>query len=252
MIRCYVEYHPMDWGLSANHNIIIYDIEPAWQAEIQQILDQSQILPLEKLDPLVRYSMACPAFPTCGLAIAESERALPGITERIRTLLAKLGMEKEHFVIRMTGCPNGCARPYMAELGFVGSLPKVYQVWLGGTPDQTKLARPYTDKLAIADLEAFLEPLFVYFKENRHQEESFGLFCDRVGFEALREFSKNYQRGSDQEEKPRKHRHRIGVPEEVYYKLKEASAQQGRPMSQIVTEALREFFGSDDSVSQDS
>ena len=75
--------------------------------------------------------MACPALPTCGLAITESERAIPGILERIRALLDKLGLQNEHFVVRMTGCPNGCARPYMAELGFVGSAPESYQVWLG-------------------------------------------------------------------------------------------------------------------------
>ncbi len=83
--------------------------------------------------------MACPAWPTCGLAITESERILPQVIERIRALLNRLGLSKEQFVIRMTGCPNGCARPYMAELGFVGSAPNSYQLWLGGTADQTRL-----------------------------------------------------------------------------------------------------------------
>ena len=96
---------------------------------------------------------------------------------------------KQSLVIRMTGCPNGCARPYMAELGFVGSAPDTYQIWLGGTPNQTRLAQAYTDKLSIADLENFLEPLFVYFKQERQEDESFGEFCHRLGFEALRQFS---------------------------------------------------------------
>lgn len=78
--------------------------------------------------------MACPALPTCGLAITESERVFPSVLARIDALLAKLGMADETFVIRMTGCPNGCARPYMAELGFVGESPDVYQVWLGVIP----------------------------------------------------------------------------------------------------------------------
>ncbi|MHC5831539.1 MAG: sulfite reductase, ferredoxin dependent, partial [Nostoc sp.] len=92
-----------------------------------------------KIEPLVRYAMACPALPTCGLAITESERAIPGILERVRALLDKIGLQNEHFVVRMTGCPNGCARPYLAELAFVGSAPESYQLWLGGSPNQTRL-----------------------------------------------------------------------------------------------------------------
>ena len=89
--------------------------------------------------------------------MTESERALPGILGQIRLLLDKVGLEQEHPVVRMTGCPNGCARPYMAELGFVGSAPDAYQIWLGGSPNQTRLAKTYIDKLHINDLEAELE-----------------------------------------------------------------------------------------------
>ena len=122
--------------LTANHNIILYEIAPADQAEIQAILDRCGIQPETQIDPLTRYAMACPALPTCGLAIAESERVIPSILDRLRALMNKLGLVNEHFVVRMTGCPNGCARPYMAELGFVGSLPNTYQIWLGGSPNQ--------------------------------------------------------------------------------------------------------------------
>ncbi|MGB3693607.1 MAG: sulfite reductase, ferredoxin dependent [Spirulinaceae cyanobacterium] len=237
-----IEQYELPMRLTANHNIILYEIEPACQENIQQILQQHGVVSPDKIDPLVRYSMACPALPTCGLAITESERALPSIIQRIRTLLNKLGMEKEHFVIRMTGCPNGCARPYMAELGFVGSAPETYQIWLGGTPNQTKLARPFVDKLSIEKLEAFLEPLFVYFKQFRKLEESFGEFCNRVGFDALREFSATYDLGSYQPPKASKKRHRIGVPESMYDKLKATSVAQGKPMSQIVTEALEAYL----------
>jgi sulfite reductase (ferredoxin) len=168
--------------LTANHNIIIYDIEPKQQKAIEKVLEQHGVqITAEGIEPLVRYSMACPALPTCGLAITESERVLPGMLDQIRALLNKLGLEKEHFVVRMTGCPNGCARPYMAELGFVGSSPEAYQVWLGGSPAQTRLAQPYVDRMSAHDLESFLEPIFVYFKQDRQAGESFGDFCDRVG-----------------------------------------------------------------------
>jgi sulfite reductase (ferredoxin) (EC 1.8.7.1) len=102
--------------------------------------------------------------------------------------LTKVGLENEHFVVRMTGCPNGCARPYMAELGFVGSSPESYQIWLGGSPAQTRLAKPIEEKLDVNDFEAFLEPIFVYFKQKRQLSESFGDFCDRVGLESIRQF----------------------------------------------------------------
>jgi sulfite reductase (ferredoxin) len=88
-------------------------------------------------------------------------------------------------VIRMTGCPNGCARPYLAELAFVGSFPESYQVWLGGAANQTRLAKPYTDKMHINDLETFLTPIFRYFKQDRQTGEGFGDFCDRVGFDKI-------------------------------------------------------------------
>lgn len=235
--------------LTSNCNLIIYEIEPLEQEAIDEILQQHGIITNpEEIDPLLRYAMACPALPTCGLAITESERAIPGILARIRTLLNQLGLEQEQFVIRMTGCPNGCARPYMAELGFVGIAPNTYQVWLGGTPNQTQLARTYIDKLELADLESFFEPLFVCFKQDKTDGESFGSFCARVGFDRLREFSENYELGSYKNPaKParnRKNQHRVGVPDEIFARLKQTSAAIGKPMNQIVAEALEVYLAS--------
>ena len=102
------------------------------------------------IDGIDRFSMACPALPLCGLAISEAERGLPDVNKRIRALLNRLGFdESEQFVVRMTGCPNGCSRPYMAELGFVGDGPNSYQLWLGGTPSQTRLAEPFMERMKI-------------------------------------------------------------------------------------------------------
>jgi sulfite reductase (ferredoxin) len=152
----------------------------------------------------------------------------------------------------MTGCPNGCARPYMAELGFVGSAPGKYQIWLGGTPDQTKLAQPYEQKMPIDELESFFEPIFVYFKRDRASDESFGVFCDRVGFDAIRQFSADYKLGSYMEEtttttttakrKFRKNQKRVSVPDELFPRLKEAAQSEGRPMNQIIADALNDYF----------
>ena len=187
-LREIVQQFALPIRLTPHHNVILYEIEPDKQQAIEQILVGYGIqADPSTLNPLVRYSMACPALPTCGLATTESERVMPSVLKRIEVLLDKVGLEQEHFVVRMTGCPNGCARPYMAELAFVGSAPESYQVWLGGSSNQTRLAQTYLEKMHLNDLEAELEPVFVYFKQSRQLDEKFGDFCDRVGLEAIRD-----------------------------------------------------------------
>jgi sulfite reductase (ferredoxin) len=186
-LREIVEKFNLPMRLTPHQNALLYEIAPENKAEIIAILDRYGIVSdPNKIDSLERISMACPALPTCGLAITESERIMPSFIERIRALLDKVGLPDEHFVTRMTGCPNGCARPYMAELGFVGSSTESYQVWLGGCPNQTRLAKPFVERMHANDLESLLEPIFVYFKKSKKKKESFGDFCDRVGFDALR------------------------------------------------------------------
>jgi sulfite reductase (ferredoxin) len=237
-LRQVIEQYQLPMRLTANHNILLYEIDPKDQEAIAKLLENHGIVTdPNKIDTLVRYSMACPALPTCSLAVTESERAIPSINARIRKLLQKVGLGDESIVIRMTGCPNGCARPYMAEIGFVGIVPETYQIWLGGTPNQTQLARAYTDKLNVNQLESFFEPLFVYFKQDRKPQESFGEFCDRVGFESLREFSASYQPIQE-----RKNQRRVSVPDGTFEKLKAASLAEKRPMNQIVEEALTAYF----------
>jgi sulfite reductase (ferredoxin) len=193
-LREIVQQFNLPMRLTPHQNLILYNIEPHIKQAIAEILTRCNVqADPDAINPLIRYAMACPALPTCGLAITESERVIPSIIQRIQNLLNKLGLEKEHFVIRMTGCPNGCARPYMAELSFVGNAPESYQVWLGGSPNQTRLAQAYIDKLHINDLERQLEPIFVYFKQSRQPGESFGDFCSRVGFDAINEFAANHQ-----------------------------------------------------------
>lgn len=245
-----IEKYELPTRLTANHNIILYEIDTQWQEDISQIFINHGIeINPENINHLTRYSMACPALPTCGLATTESERILPSILERIDLLLAQLGIGEENIVIRMTGCPNGCARPYMAELGFVGDSPNVYQIWLGGCPNQTRLARAYVDKLNIANLEKFLEPLLVFFRDSKENNETFGDFCNRVDFDALRTFADQYKPSKKKvmkkgEKQPRKKRneHRISVNEEWYQKLKTVSSEQKKGMNQIVSEALSAYF----------
>ncbi len=231
--------------LTPNQNLVFYDIAPVDQGKIQSILNQHGVESETAIDPLVRGAMACPALPTCGLAIAESERVIPSILTRLRKLLDRLGLADEHFVVRMTGCPNGCARPYLAEVGFVGITPETYQLWLAGCPNQTRLARTYLEKLPIQDLEVTLEPLLVYFKQDRKPSESFGDFCHRVGFEALRQFAQTYVPGksikSAKASKPSARR-RLDVREDVYLQLKDLAEQQGKSLTQMATEAIAAYL----------
>ncbi|MFL0605222.1 sulfite reductase, ferredoxin dependent [Cylindrospermopsis raciborskii] len=240
-LRTIVEQFDLPMRLTPNQNLIFYDIVPKDRQTIQAILERSGVITNpQTISTLTRYAMACPALPTCGLAITESERAIPGILERIRTLLDKVGLQKEHFVVRMTGCPNGCARPYMAELGFVGSAPESYQVWLGGSPDQTRLAQPIIEKLHHNSIESFLEPIFVFFKKSRQAKESFGDFCDRVGLDAIREFSASYK--PEEVVSTSKYRHRVSLQDDIYLQLKQTSERVNKPMTQLVNEALATYL----------
>jgi sulfite reductase (NADPH) hemoprotein beta-component len=125
-------------------------------------------------------AMACPALPTCGLALAESERMLPGLIDRIEKLCGDLGLGGEEIIIRSTGCPNGCARPYMAEIAFVGKAPGRYQLWLGGNESGTRLNRIWKDVVKDSEVENELRPLLSRFATERNASERFGDWAARV------------------------------------------------------------------------
>ncbi|MDX2229607.1 MAG: sulfite reductase, ferredoxin dependent [Leptolyngbyaceae cyanobacterium bins.349] len=252
-LREIIQTYNLPMRLTPSQNVLLYDIDPADQAAIQQILDRCGVQRPAAIDPLVRDAMACPALPTCGLATTESERAIPGILERIRALLTKVGLDGEHFIIRMTGCPNGCARPYLAELAFVGTGPGMYQVWVGASPNQDRLANVYLEKMHVDTLETTLEPVFALFKTARHTGERFGDFCDRVGVEAIQAFAATYQLGDFAtvlQEDPAtvsqaaaaKVRRRVTVREDVYARLQETALKQGKPLSQLATEAIAAYL----------
>jgi sulfite reductase (NADPH) hemoprotein beta-component len=124
--------------------------------------------------------MACPSLPTCGLGLAESERYLPGLLDRLEKLLGEVGLGGEEIIIRSTGCPNGCARPYMAEIAFVGKAPGRYQVWLGGNTAGTRLNRIWKEVMKDTDIETELRPVLTRYAAERGNGERFGDWCDRV------------------------------------------------------------------------
>jgi len=178
--------------MSPTQSVLIRDIDPKDKEDIDDILREHGILPIEQVDPLARLSMACPALPLCGLAQTEAERRMPNFIERMRDLLNKMDLPDEEVLMRMTGCPNGCARPYMAELAFVGDGFNSYQVWFGGSPVLTRTSWPYMARMKEKDLEKTLEPVFAMFKEQRQMYEAFGDFTHRVGAEKIEAFCKEY------------------------------------------------------------
>jgi sulfite reductase (ferredoxin) len=137
--------------------------------------------------------MACVAWPTCGLSITEAERALPNVIDQMEVELAKLGLSSEAFTVRMTGCPNGCARPYNSDIGLIGKAAGKYTVSVGGRLLGNRLNFIYKDSVPEAEVVSELTPLFVYFKQERHKGESFGDFCARKGQENLLAWSESFQ-----------------------------------------------------------
>ena len=169
-----------EFRLSANQNIILANIAEAGKAGINGLLAAHGVKTHNQASVLHAASMACPALPTCGLALAESERMLPGLIDRIEKLCGEVGLAGQEIIIRSTGCPNGCARPYMAEIAFVGKTPGRYQVWLGGNAAGTRLNRVWRDVVKDADMENELRPVLARYVQGRQPGERFGDFCERV------------------------------------------------------------------------
>jgi sulfite reductase (NADPH) hemoprotein beta-component len=170
----------IEFRLSANQNMILANANHEEKVAITALLAKHGVKIENQTSVLHAASMACPALPTCGLALAESERMLPGLIDRIEKLCGDLGLGGEEIIIRSTGCPNGCARPYMAELAFVGKAPGRYQVWLGGNSSGTRLNRVWKDVVKDPDIENELRPVLVRFVKERNSSERFGDWCDRV------------------------------------------------------------------------
>ena len=169
--------------LTPNQNLVIADVTPDRRRAIDALLAQfslAQFSPAQ-VSALRRNAIACVALPTCGLALAESERYLPDLITALDGEIARHGLAGEAITIRMTGCPNGCARPYLAEIGLVGTGPGRYNLYLGGAFDGTRLSKLYRKEIAHAEIVAALAPLFAVFARDRLAGEHFGDFVIRAG-----------------------------------------------------------------------
>ena len=173
-------FQNIEFRLTANQNLILANVSETDKHPINMLLAAYGVKTENQTSVVKAAAMACPSMPTCGLGLAESERALPGMLDRLEALLAEAGLAGEEIIIRSTGCPNGCARPYMAEIAFVGKAPGRYQVWLGGDTTGTRLNRVWKDVIKEADLETEFRPVFTRFAQERVVGERFGDWCQRV------------------------------------------------------------------------
>lgn len=179
--------------LTGQQNILLTDLDETQRAPLEALLAEYGISSDPQAARTARFAMACPALPTCGLALAEAERVLPDVVREIEAELIDLGLGSVPLSIRMTGCPNGCARPYMGDIGIVGRTKDVYNVYIGGDWANTRLNTLYAPLVRLHDLAATIRPLLRLWRDERLPEETFGDFCNRVGIEQLQARVKEQQ-----------------------------------------------------------
>jgi sulfite reductase (ferredoxin) len=186
-LRAIVERFRPGVRLTPLQDVLLCDLDEKDRPELETMLRQHGIRRSEDVAPIRRYSMACPAIPTCGLAISEAERALPGVIDELEVELKRLGLGDETISMRMTGCPNGCVRPYQSDIGLVGRSGDKYTLFVGGHVLGHRMNFALKDLLPRAEVVPTLVPVLENFKAERQNGEGFGDFCQRLGLEKLQE-----------------------------------------------------------------
>lgn len=181
-LKAIAAVHKGDFRLTPNQNLIIGKIDEADRPEIEALLTEYGLLDQNDQTGLRLNAMSCVALPTCGLALAESERLLPEIVDTLEGTIKTVGLEKDTISIRITGCPNGCARPYLAEIGIVGRSPGKYNLYLGGKHDGTRLNKKYKDSIATEDMLQELSVIIERYAKEREEGEAFSDFVVRTDY----------------------------------------------------------------------
>ncbi len=179
-LRTIVEHTDCRVILTPDQSLLLADLDDKQVAYVEKTLREHGVKLVQELTGVRRYSMACPALPTCGLALAESERYLPQVIDELEVVFEKLGLSDEPLTVRSTGCPNGCARPYTADIAFVGRKPEVYDIYVGGRLAGDRMAELYAENVEAARLVPTLQPLIEAWARGRRGDESFGDFYHRV------------------------------------------------------------------------
>ena len=185
-LRTIVQRFQPELRFTPGQDVLLCNLDGAALPAVEALLAEHGVARPEQLSNMRKHSLACPAIPTCGLAISESERALPAILDELEALLREMGLEQETLSVRMTGCPNGCARPYQSDVGLVGRSGDKYTVFVGGRVRGDRLNFELKDLVPRGQIVTTLRPVLLRFKEERQPGEVFGDYCHRVGSECLR------------------------------------------------------------------
>ena len=188
-LRTLLQKYPLDVHLTALQGLILCGIAAEDRDDIDRILREHGIKSADELSLTRRYSIGCPALPTCGLAVTESERVMPGLIDQLDQALDSLNLQNERIALHMTGCPNGCARPYASDIGVVGKSVGTYSIFLGGNVMGTRLNFLFQDLVPFEEVVPTLQPLLASFAADRQNGESFGDYCHRVGKDGLEKIS---------------------------------------------------------------
>jgi len=180
-LRAIAREHRGAFALTTNQNVAIAGIAPTERSTIEALLREHGIENETNTTALRRGSIACVALPTCGLAMAEAERYLPSLIDKLDQIVRSVGLEEAPLTIRMSGCPNGCSRPYLAEIALVGKAPGRYNVYLGASAAGDRLNTLYRENLSEPQILDVLRPLLAQYAAERHAGERFGDFVVRIG-----------------------------------------------------------------------
>lgn len=180
-LREIAKIHSGDFRLTANQNLIIANVSSQKKKQINELIEQYGLTDGKHYTALRRSSLACVAFPTCSLAMAEAERYLPVLLDKIEVIVDENGLRNEEITIRMTGCPNGCARHALAEIGFIGKAPGKYNMYLGAAFDGSRLSKMYRENIAEEEILSELRVLLSHYARDRQKGEHFGDFTIRAG-----------------------------------------------------------------------
>lgn len=183
-LREIAKIHTGDFRLTGNQNLIISEVTTQKKKKIEELVEKYGLTDGKHYSALRRNSMACVSFPTCGLAMAEAERYFPSLLDKIEPILETNGLRDDDIVIRMTGCPNGCARPALAEISFIGKGPGKYNLYLGGGFAGDRLTKLYKENIGETEILDSLTPIIQKYAKERQTGEHFGDFVIRAGYVA--------------------------------------------------------------------
>jgi sulfite reductase (ferredoxin) len=192
-LRAIIERFQPNLRITPIQDLLLCDLDANARSEIERMLAEYGIQRPDEVSTMRRHSMACPAVPTCGLALTESERVMPGILDQLEGELKQLGLGDEKLSVRMTGCPNGCARPYQSDIGIVGRSGDKYTLFVGGQILGNRLNFQLKDLVPLAQIVPTLRPILENFKNNRRPDECFGDYCHRLGIDRLQKLLGNEQ-----------------------------------------------------------